>query len=121
MRRWTQRTRLRGTGKSKLPKAMGSERLTSPAATFLLALTLAACSTTPTVREVTVTKEVPVPYAAPCPKPADIPAQPKRVAVEHPVMPADPTVQARILAAKVLEWIGYGEAASGVMTACSRP
>ena len=88
-------------------------------AIVLAALLLTACSTTPTVREVTVTKEVPIPYAAPCPKPADIPAQPKRVALEHPVMPADPAAQARILAAKVLEWITYGESADGIMRACA--
>lgn len=85
-----------------------------------LGLTIAAC-TTPAVREITVTKEVPVPYAAPCPKPEDKPAQPKRVAEEHPAMPADPEAKSRILGAKILEWITYGEAADGVMTACSKP
>ena len=90
-------------------------------AIVLSAGTLSSCSTTPTVREITVTKEVPAPYAAPCPKPADKPVRPKRVAEEHPLMPADPEMKARILAAKILEWLTYGEAADGVMTACSKP
>lgn len=68
----------------------------------------------------TVYKEVPVPYHAPCPKPGDKPALPKRVAAEHPVMPADHDARERILAAKVLEWIGYGDQADAVMTACSK-
>lgn len=84
------------------------------------AVALTSC-TTPAVREVTVTKEVPVPYAAPCPKPADKPMRPKRVAEDHPVMPVDPGEQARILAAKLLEWLTYGESADGIMDACSRP
>lgn len=81
---------------------------------------LAACSA-PAVREITVTKEVPAPYAAPCPKPADKPVRPKRVADEHPVMPTDTGEQARILAAKLLEWLTYGESADGIMDACSKP
>lgn len=88
---------------------------------LVFGLTLASCSTTPPVREVTVTKEVPAPYAAPCPKPEDKPVRPKRVAEEHPVMPIDPVEQTRILAAKILEWITYGEAADGIMSACSKP
>ena len=81
---------------------------------------LAACQTPP-VREVTVTRDVPVPYYQPCPKAADKPAVPRRVAEEHPVMPIDPTEQARILAAKVLELFGYAGQADAVMTECSRP
>ena len=87
---------------------------------LVIVAALAACQT-PAVREVTVTKEVPAPYAAPCPKPEDKPIRPKRVAEDHPTMPADPGEQARILAAKLLEWLTYGDAADGVMTACSKP
>lgn len=83
-------------------------------------LALTSCSA-PAVREVSVVREIPVPYAAPCPKPADKPVRPKRVAEDHPVMPADPAAQARILAAKLLEWLTYGDAADGIMTACSKP
>lgn len=90
---------------------------------------LAGCA--PVVREVTVTKEVPVPYHQPCPKAADKPVVPKRVAEEHPVMPAakDSSLQAaldaaneqaRILAGKVLELFSYADEADGVMTACSK-
>lgn len=91
---------------------------------------LSGC-TKPDVREVTVIKEVPVPYHQPCPAAADKPVVPKRVAEEHPSMPApkDGTMQAaldaanaqvRILAGKVLELFGYADEADGVMTACSK-
>lgn len=86
-----------------------------------IAFSLAACQTNPAVREVTVTREIPTPYAAPCPKPEDKPVRPTRVSQDHPVMPTDPGEQARILAAKLLEWLTYGEAADGIMSACSRP
>lgn len=90
---------------------------------------LAGC-TTPDVREVTVIKEVPVPYHQPCPKAEDKPVVPKRVAEEHPMpVPKDGSMQAaldaanaqvRILAGKVLELFGYADEADGVMTACSK-
>jgi hypothetical protein len=93
-----------------------------------LALLLSACAQTPApVREVTVTKEVPVPYHEPCPKQADKPAVPKRVAEENPAMPvlADGTTDwqgvSRILGAKVLELFGYADRADGIMGACSKP
>lgn len=87
---------------------------------LLLSVMLASCST-PAVREVTVTKEVPAPYAAPCPKPEDKPGLPTKVSEDHPAMPADPEKRERILAAKLLEWLTYGEAADGIMSACSKP
>jgi len=85
-----------------------------------LVLLLTACAT-PQVREVTVTKEVPVPYHQPCPKVEDKPAAPKHVAEENPVMPTDLAAQTRILAAKVLELFSYADKADGIMTACSKP
>jgi hypothetical protein len=88
---------------------------------FALVLLTAACATTPPVREITVTKEVPVPYHKPCPDAKDKPVVPKRVAEEHPVMPLDVNEQARILAGKVLELFGYADKADGIMTACSKP
>lgn len=88
----------------------------------IAALALSACSTTPkeVVREVTVTREIPVPYHQPCPA-SDKPVVPKRVADEHPVMPADGAARERILAAKVLELFGYAMQADAVMTECGRP
>lgn len=86
-----------------------------------LMLSLAGCATTPAVREVTVTKEVPVPYHEPCPKAGDKPVVPKHVAEERPVMPADPREQVLILAAKVVEMFSYADRADGVMTACAKP
>jgi hypothetical protein len=89
-------------------------------------LSVAAC-TTPKVREVTVTKEVPVPHYQPCPKAEDVPVLPKRVAEEHPTLPkqADGTEDwkaiSRILSAKVLELFGYGEQADALLTECARP
>lgn len=82
---------------------------------------MAGMCQTPAVREITVTKEVPVPYAAPCPKPEDKPARPSRVAEDHPAMPPTAEQRERILAAKLLEWLTYGEAADGIMSACSKP
>lgn len=116
---------------ARLPDASPCGRTTTLATVACLALSLAACQT-PAVREITVTKEVPAPYAAPCPKPEDKPVRPKRVAEDHPVMPAPrdssweealraAQEQGRILAAKLLEWLTYGEAADGIMTACSGP
>jgi hypothetical protein len=88
----------------------------------LVLLLLSGCTQTPPpVREVTVTKEVPVPYHQPCPKAEDKPVVPKRVAEEHPVMPADEKAQIRILADKVLELFGYAATADEMMEACSKP
>jgi hypothetical protein len=93
------------------------------AAVFLLA----GCASTPPPREITVTKEVPVPYHEPCPKQADKPVVPKHVADEHPQMPkaADGTTDwyavSRILGAKIIELFGYADRADGIMTACSKP
>jgi PBP1b-binding outer membrane lipoprotein LpoB len=95
-----------------------------------LCLLFSACATTPTpIREVTVTKEVPVPYHQPCPNAVDIPGVPKRVAEEHPVMPKDAAqadgidwhAVSRILADKVLELFGYADKANGIMQACAKP
>lgn len=94
---------------------------------YLVLALLAGCATTePAVREVTVIKEVPVPYLAPCPRPEDKPAVPRRVAEEVPAMPAlatgDPDWPAisRILGAKVLELFSYADQADAVMDACSK-
>jgi hypothetical protein len=109
------------------------------------ALALAACATTPPpIVDHLVTRDVLISVREPCPDPKDIPAQPGRVAAEHPTMPAAgplPTDLAdapawiaalrgeiiashereRILGAKVLEWITYGEKSSRIMKACSAP
>jgi hypothetical protein len=83
---------------------------------------LSGCATTATpVREVTVTKEVPVPYYQPCPKAGDKPVVPKRVHDEHPVMPSDKDATIKILAAKVLELFSYATTADAELAECSRP
>lgn len=86
------------------------------------AFTLSGCaSTAPAVREVTVVKEVPVPFHQPCPKAEEVPVVPKRVAEEHPAMPPSVDDQVKILAAKVLELFGYADVADAELTACSKP
>jgi hypothetical protein len=95
-----------------------------------LAIVVSGCAvaTPPPVREVTVTKEVPVPYAAPCPKPEDQPVLPSRVSDDRPVMPTDPKTGlpdykaiAAILSEKVIDLFSYGHQADAVMSACSHP
>lgn len=93
---------------------------------FSLVLALVGCATTPPPVERVVIKEVPVPYHQPCPKASDLPQVPARVASETAV-PRDAAgntdwlAVSRVLGAKVLEWITYGEKADGLLSACSRP
>lgn len=94
----------------------------------LLLLLLGGCAATATPpREVTVIKEVPVPYHQPCPAEADKPVVPKRVAEENPAMPklSDGSPDwhgiSRILGSKVLELFGYAGEADAVIQECSKP
>ncbi len=84
-------------------------------------LALISCATTPAPEPRIVTQTVNVPVRAPCPDPADVPTLPRRIAEEHPAMPADPNEQARILAAKVIELFGYGVRADALLRACAAP
>jgi hypothetical protein len=84
------------------------------------ALALCACQTKPVIREVTVTKEVLVPYHQPCPETGGKPDKPKRLAEEAPAMPADPVLRERLLAGKVFELSNYADQADAVMTECGR-
>ncbi|TXC63659.1 hypothetical protein [Sphingosinicella ginsenosidimutans] len=82
---------------------------------------LAGCATPPAPEPRIVTQTVNVPVRAPCPDPADVPQVPRRVAEEHPQMPADPNEQGRILAAKVIELFGYAVRADALLRGCSGP
>lgn len=86
-----------------------------------VALFVTGCSPKTVVREVTVTKEVPVPYYQPCPRPEDKPQRPSRLASDHPVMPGTAEARELLMALKLLEWIGYGDQADAVLTECARP
>ena len=86
-----------------------------------LTLALAGCATTPAPEPRIVTQTVNVPVRAPCPDPGDVPTLPRRVAEEHPTMPADPNEQARILGAKVIELFGYAVRADALLRGCAGP
>ena len=86
-----------------------------------LTLALAGCASTQTPEPRIVTQTVNVPVRAPCPDPSDVPQVPRRVAEEHPTMPADPNEQARILGAKVIELFGYAVRADALLRGCSAP
>jgi hypothetical protein len=108
---------------------MARPTLAALAATVLLA----ACATTPPPAIKIVTRDVPVPYYQPCPKAADIPAPPKSVHEEHPVMPeaqdkaaidqllGAAAARERILAGKILEYRTYAERADAILHACAAP
>jgi hypothetical protein len=80
-----------------------------------------------------VTRDVLISVRAPCPDEKDIPAVPKSVHEEHPVMPeakdkaaidqvlGAAAARERILAGKVLEYRTYAERADGIMRACAKP
>jgi hypothetical protein len=100
-----------------------------------LSVTLASCGPdhVATPGEKIVTRDVYLPVRAPCPDEKDIPAVPKTVHEEHPVMPeakdkaaidqvlGAAAARERILAGKVLEYRTYAERADGIMRACARP
>lgn len=95
---------------------MITRRLIAAAA---LSLALSGCATVE-YRDREVIREVPVPFHVPCPKPEEVPERPARVATEHPIRPADAGERERILAAKVIQWDGYGEVADAIMRSCSK-
>jgi hypothetical protein len=112
-----------------LPPSKRPARICFAVAGGLLLILLAGCGGGERpAREITVVKEVPVPYHQPCPGPGVAPVVPKRVAEEHPVMPKDPAQPdgidwkkvSRVLGAKVAELFGYAGEADAVMKECGK-
>jgi hypothetical protein len=104
-------------------------------APLTLSIALAGCATPhvePAGQQI-VTRDVLISVRAPCPDEKDIPAPPKSVHEEHPVMPeakdkaaidqvlGAAAARERILAGKVLEYRTYAERADGIMRACAKP